>query len=167
MWLPGRHGSRFSVRSKSARSRIQSSSKRRPKLLYDHEILEESIESLIGVGGHPHFVGTGEWVAPSNPPKPCEGLAATLDTASGWYGRDPQVSSHTDGKSSVLGPCPTIARSRIFKPFWHMLLWPDSRAALRVCSKSPMLWSVSVVACTETDPGTSPRSADGASTESC
>ena len=38
---------------------------------------------------------------------------------------------------------------------------------LRVCSKSPMLWSVSVVACTETDPGTSPRSADGASTESC
>src|SRR5208337_1691781 len=34
---------------------------------------------------------------------------------------------------------------------------------LRVCSKSPMLWSVSVVACTETDPGTSPRSADGAS----
>ena len=42
--------------------------------------------------------------------------------------------------------------------------WPDD---LRVCSKSPMLWSVSVVACTETDPGTSPRSADGASTESC
>ena len=41
------------------------------------------------------------------------------------------------------------------------------RNALRVCSKSPMLWSVSVVACTETDPGTSPRSADGASTESC
>ena len=39
--------------------------------------------------------------------------------------------------------------------------------SLRVCSKSPMLWSVSVVACTETDPGTSPRSADGASTESC
>ena len=38
---------------------------------------------------------------------------------------------------------------------------------LRVCSKSPMLWSVSVVACTEIDPGTSPRSADGASTESC
>ena len=38
---------------------------------------------------------------------------------------------------------------------------------LRVCSKSLMLWSVSVVACTETDPGTSPRSADGASTESC
>ena len=38
---------------------------------------------------------------------------------------------------------------------------------VRVCSKSPMLWSVSVVACTETDPGTSPRSADGASTESC
>ena len=33
--------------------------------------------------------------------------------------------------------------------------------------KSPMLWSVSVVACTETDPGTSPRSADEASTESC
>jgi len=40
-------------------------------------------------------------------------------------------------------------------------------SSLRVCSKSPMLWSVSVVACTETDPGTSPRSADGASTESC
>ena len=40
-------------------------------------------------------------------------------------------------------------------------------AHLRVCSKSPMLWSVSVVACTETDPGTSPRSADEASTESC
>ena len=42
---------------------------------------------------------------------------------------------------------------------------------LTVFSKSlfqkPMLWSVSVVACTETDPGTSPRSADGASTESC
>ena len=33
--------------------------------------------------------------------------------------------------------------------------------------QKPMLWSVSVVACTETDPGTSPRSADGASTESC
>ena len=31
----------------------------------------------------------------------------------------------------------------------------------------PRLWSVSVVACTETDPGTSPRSADEASTESC
>ena len=43
----------------------------------------------------------------------------------------------------------------------------DSSVGLRVCSKSPMLWSVSVVACTETDPGTSPRSADGASTESC
>ena len=37
------------------------------------------------------------------------------------------MSSHTDGKSPVLGPCRTIARSRIFKPFWHMLLWPDSR----------------------------------------
>ena len=41
------------------------------------------------------------------------------------------------------------------------------RGRLRVCSKSPMLGSVSVAACTETDPGTSPRSADGASTESC
>ena len=55
---------------------------------------------------------------------------------------------------------------------YQMLLDPppaDPRIAhpLRVCSKSPMLWSVSVVACTETDPGTSPRSADGASTESC
>ena len=44
---------------------------------------------------------------------------------------------------------------------------PTPALALRVCSKSPMLWSVSVVACTETDPGTSPRSAEGASTESC
>src|SRR5208337_338999 len=44
---------------------------------------------------------------------------------------------------------------------------PTPALALRVCSKSPILWSVSVVACTETDPGTSPRSADGASTESC
>src|SRR5271166_4662137 len=43
----------------------------------------------------------------------------------------------------------------------------STKRELRVCSKSPMLWSVSVVACTETDPGTSPRSADGASTESC
>jgi len=68
---------------------------------------------------------------PLDPAKPCEGLAATLANASGWYGRDSQVSSHTDGKSPVLGPCRTIARSRIFKPFWHMLLWPDSRAALR------------------------------------
>ena len=23
---------------------------------------------------------------------------------------------------------PTVTRSRTFKPFWHMLLWPDSRA---------------------------------------
>ncbi len=28
----------------------------------------------------------------------------------------------------------TVARSRTFKPFWHMLLWPDSRAALRESS---------------------------------
>ena len=36
--------------SKSARSRIQTSRKRRPKLLCEHEILEESMESVIGVG---------------------------------------------------------------------------------------------------------------------
>jgi len=53
----------------------------------------------------------------------------TRANASGWYGRDPQVSNHTDGKSPVLGPCRTVALSRISKPFWHMLLWPDSRAA--------------------------------------
>ena len=47
----------------------------------------------------------------------------------------------------------------------RLIRW--SGTIVRVCSKSPMLWSVSVVACTETDPGTSPRSADGASTESC
>ena len=28
----------------------------------------------------------------------------------------------------------TAARSRTSKPFWHMLLWPDSRAALRASS---------------------------------
>ena len=28
----------------------------------------------------------------------------------------------------------TVTRSRTFKPFWHMLLWPDSRAALRESS---------------------------------
>ena len=39
------------MRSKSARSRIQTSRKWRPKLLCDHEILEESMESVIGVGG--------------------------------------------------------------------------------------------------------------------
>ena len=38
---------------------------------------------------------------------------------------------------------------------------------LRVCSKSPISGSVSVDACIETDLGTSPRSAGGASTESC
>ncbi len=64
MWLPGRRGSRFSVRSKSARSRIQTSSKRRPKLLCDHEILEESIESVIGVGGHLLCSNKEPWVAP-------------------------------------------------------------------------------------------------------
>ena len=37
----------------------------------------------------------------------------------------------------------------------------------QIFGQAPRLWSVSVVACTETDPGTSPRSADGASTESC
>ena len=50
--------------------------------------------------------------------------------------------------------------------FYHNALRNIARS-LRVCSKSPMLGSVSVAACTETDPGTSPRSADGASTESC
>jgi len=49
--------------------------------------------------------------------------------------------------------------------------WRKDLEAALANSKSlfqkPMLWSVSVVACTETDPGTSPRSADGASTESC
>src|SRR5208337_2038034 len=55
MWLPGRRGLRFSVRSKSARSRIQTSRKRRPKLLCEHEILEESMESVIGVGWHHHM----------------------------------------------------------------------------------------------------------------
>ena len=35
------------------RSRIQTSRKRRPKLLCEHEILEESMESVIGVEGHP------------------------------------------------------------------------------------------------------------------
>ena len=33
-----------------------------------------------------------------------------------------------------------------------------SGKAVRVCSKSPMLWSVSVVACTETDPVFAPVS---------
>ena len=28
----------------------------------------------------------------------------------------------------------TVTRSRTFKPFWHMLLWPDSRTALRESS---------------------------------
>ena len=55
-------------------------------------------------------------------------------------------------------------RSVAHRSFERAKLFDDP---LRVCSKSPMLWSVSVVACTETDPGTSPRSADGASTESC
>src|SRR5271165_3036130 len=27
-----------------------------------------------------------------------------------------------------------IARSRVFMPFWHMLLWPESRAALKASS---------------------------------
>ena len=35
------------------RSRIQTSRKRRPKLLCEHEILEESMESVIGVAWHP------------------------------------------------------------------------------------------------------------------
>src|SRR5271165_6707200 len=35
-----------------------------------------------------------------------------------------------------MGRSRAVARSRIFKPFWHMLLWPDSRAALR---ESPVL----------------------------
>src|SRR5208337_4111862 len=65
MWLPGRRGLRFSVRSKSARSRIQTSSKRRPKLLCDHEILEESIESVIGVGGHRLSGDREAWLAPN------------------------------------------------------------------------------------------------------
>ena len=51
-------------------------------------------------------------------------------------------------------------------PRWTYQSQKEDCPTLRVCSKSPMLWSVSVVACTETDPGTSPRSADGASTES-
>ncbi len=38
--------------SKSARSRIQTSRKWRPKLLCDHEILEESMEFVIGVEWH-------------------------------------------------------------------------------------------------------------------
>ena len=43
------------MRSKSARSRIQTSRKWRPKLLCEHEILEESMESVIGVGCHPEM----------------------------------------------------------------------------------------------------------------
>ena len=77
------------------------------------------------------------------------------------------------------GTAPSSKKSEVF-PTGRVVAWPPNaqRASptqciefktirLRVCSKSPMLWSVSVVACTETDPGTSPRSADGASTESC
>jgi len=50
-----------------------------------------------------------------------------------------------------------------------LLVWEvDARKSeLRVCSKSPISGSVSVDACMETDLGTSPRSAGGASTESC
>ena len=43
----------------------------------------------------------------------------------------------------------------------------EALVELRVCSKSPISGSVSVDACIETDLGTSPRSAGGASTESC
>ena len=80
---------------------------------------------------------------------------------------------------AVLLAAPVVARAQLFGPGFDITdplkhspfdLSPHGpygpHSPLRVCSKSPMLWSVSVVACTETDPGTSPRSADGASTES-
>src|SRR5271157_5022849 len=85
MWLPGRRGLRFSVRSKSARSRIQTSSKRQPKLLCDHEILEGSIESVIGVGWRRHRA------VESRPDQTHQGRSSQLCSLArrpcGWQGR--------------------------------------------------------------------------------
>ena len=58
----------------------------------------------------------------------------TISHGRGYGAFDVRGDSAGAGRGVSFFGARFIARSRVFMPFWHMLLWPESRAALKASS---------------------------------